>query len=490
MKKNRLKKLIKWLNLGIIACFFLFLLRLPATAETPKHYTELEFAAPPEVQLPEYDRYELENGMIVYLIEDHDLPLVEGKALIHTGSRYEPAEVVGLAQLVGTVMRSGGTQSHPADELNTILEQKAAGIETQIDTTSADASFSSLTEDLATVFNLFAEVMREPAFAPEQIVLAKRQQEGAIARRNDDPGDIARREFNKLIYGEDSPYARTVEYSTLNNISREDLISFYQKYIRPDNTILGIVGDFEPTAMKALIEENFADWQTPSTPPELAVPAATQKYESGIFTVTRPDLTQSNILLGHLGGTFRNPDYPQLSVLNGVMNGFGGRLFNEIRSRQGLAYSVYGVWNPRYDYQGTFFAGGQTRTEATVPFVQSILTEIEDIRTTPITELELANAKESILNSFVFNFQSPSQTLSRLMRYEYYDYPKDFIFQYQEGVKATTVEDVQRVAQKYLQPEKLVTLIVGNTQEISSTLNNLGEKVQTVDISIPQLTRS
>ncbi|MGK7949651.1 MAG: M16 family metallopeptidase [Xenococcaceae cyanobacterium] len=490
MKKNRFKKLIKWLNLGIIACFFLFLLRLPATAETPKHYTELEFAAPPEVQLPEYDRYELENGMIVYLIEDHDLPLVEGKALIHTGSRYEPAELVGLAQLVGTVMRSGGTQSHPADELNTILEQKAAGIETQIDTTSADASFSSLTEDLATVFNLFAEVMREPAFAPEQIVLAKRQQEGAIARRNDAPGDIARREFNKLIYGEDSPYARTVEYSTLNNISREDLISFYQKYIRPDNTILGIVGDFEPTAMKALIEENFADWQAPSTPPELAVPAATQKYESGIFTVTRPDLTQSNILLGHLGGTFRNPDYPQLSVLNGVMNGFGGRLFNEIRSRQGLAYSVYGVWNPRYDYQGTFFAGGQTRTEATVPFVQSILTEIEDIRTTPITELELANAKESILNSFVFNFQSPSQTLSRLMRYEYYDYPKDFIFQYQEGVKATTVEDVQRVAQKYLQPEKLVTLIVGNTQEISSTLNNLGEKVQTVDISIPQLTRS
>lgn len=490
MKKNRSKKLIKWLSLGIIACFFLFLLRLPATAETPKHYTELEFAAPPEVQLPEYERYELENGMIVYLIEDHDLPLVEGKALIHTGSRYEPAELVGLAQLVGTVMRSGGTQSHPAEELNTILEQKAAGIETQIDTTSADASFSSLTEDLATVFKLFAEVMREPAFAPEQIVLAQRQQEGAIARRNDDPGDIARREFNKLIYGEDSPYARTVEYSTLNNISREDIISFYQKYIRPDSTILGIVGDFEPTAMKALIEENFADWQAPSTPPELAVPTATQKYESGIFTVTRPDLTQSNILLGHLGGTLKNPDYPQLSVLNGVMNGFGGRLFNEIRSRQGLAYSVYGVWNPRYDYQGTFFAGGQTRTEATVPFVQSILTEIEDIRTTPITELELANAKESILNSFVFNFQSPSQTLSRLMRYEYYDYPKDFIFQYQEGVKATTVEDVRRVAQKYLKPEKLVTLIVGNTQEISSALNNLGEKVQTVDISIPQLTRS
>ena len=490
MSKKQPKKLINWLNLGIITVLFLCLIRLPAIAQTPKHYTELEFSPPPEVQLPQYDRYQLNNGMVVYLVEDHDLPLVEGRALIRTGSRYEPADHVGLAQLVGTVMRSGGTKSHPAEQLNSILEQKAASVETQISTTAGDASFSSLTEDLATVFKLYAEVIREPAFAEEQIVLAKRQQQGAIARRNDNPGDIAKREFNKLIYGENSPYARTVEYQTLANISRQDIMGFYQQYIRPDSMILGIVGDFEPTAMKALIEDAFADWQAPSTSPPLTAPETRQKYENGIFTIDRPDLTQSNILLGHIGSTLKNPDYPQLSVLNGVMNGFSGRLFNEIRSRQGLAYSVYGVWSPHYDYQGKFFAGGQTRTEATVPFVQSVIDEIEKLRTTLITEKELANAKESILNSFVFNFQSPSQTLSRLMRYEYYDYPEDFIFQYQRGVQATTVEDIQKVAQKYLQPEKIVTLIVGNTKEIGSSLNNLGEKVQRVDISIPQLSRS
>ena len=490
MSKSKSKKIINWLNLGIITVLSLFLLRLPATAQTPKHYTELEFSPPPEVQLPQYEHYQLDNGMVVYLVEDHDLPLVEGSALIRTGSRYEPADQVGLAQLVGTVMRSGGTESHSAERLNSILEQRAASIETKIGSTSADASFSSLTEDLETVFKLYAEVIREPAFAPEQIILAKRQQEGAIARRNDNPGDIAKREFNKLIYGENSPYARTVEYDTLNNIAREDIVSFYQQYIRPESIILGIVGDFESTAMKALIQETFADWQASSISPQLTPPSVAQKYESGIFTIDRPDLTQSNILLGHIGGTLKNPDYPQLSVLNGIMNGFGGRLFDEVRSRQGLAYSVYGVWNPRYDYQGTFFAGGQTRTDATVPFVKSVVSEIKKLRNTPIAEEELANAKESILNSFVFNFQNPSQTLSRLMRYEYYDYPEDFIFQYQEGVKATTVEDVQRVAQKYLQPEKLVTLIVGNTREIGSSINNLGAKVQTVDISIPQLSRS
>ena len=337
MPKNKPNKLINWLSLGIMAVLLLFLLRLPATAQTTKHYTELEFSPPPAVQFPPYDRYQLDNGMVVYLVEDHDLPLVEGKALIRTGSRYEPSEQVGLSGLVGTVMRSGGTNSHAADQLNSILEQKAASVETQISTTVADASFSSLTEDLTTVFKLYAEVIREPAFAEDKIALAKRQQEGAIARRNDDPGDIAKREFNKLIYGENSPYARTVEYKTLANISHQDIISFYQKYIRPDSIILGIVGDFEPTAMKALIEETFADWQAPSTPLRLNAPETTQKYESGIFTIDRPDLTQSNILLGHIGGTLKSPDYPQLSVLNGVMNGFSGRFINEIRSRQGTS---------------------------------------------------------------------------------------------------------------------------------------------------------
>ena len=287
MSKNQPRKIISWLSLGLVTVLLLLFLRVPATAETPKHYTELEFGSPPEVQLPEYDRYQLDNGMVVYLIEDHDLPLVEGKALIHTGSRYEPAEKVGLAELAGAVMRSGGTKSHSAARLNTILEQKAASVETRIGTTFGNASFSTLTEDLETVFNLFAEVIQQPAFAPEKLALAKRQQEGAIARRNDDPGDIAQREFDKLIYGESSPYARTVEYTTLANISREDVINFYQQYIRPENMILGIVGDFEPTAMKRMIEKTFANWQVSSNPPELTIPSATQKYESGIFTIDR-----------------------------------------------------------------------------------------------------------------------------------------------------------------------------------------------------------
>ncbi|MGF1540225.1 MAG: M16 family metallopeptidase [Pleurocapsa sp.] len=486
MSKKQSQQGFPWLGLVLIAILCLLVIRMPATAQAPLHYTELEFPPLPEIQLPEYERYELDNGMVVYLVEDRDLPLVNGTAIIRTGSRFEPGNKVGLAQLTGAVMRSGGTQTHPADELNLILEQKAASVETSISSTSGSASFSTLTEDLDTVFPLFAEVIRQPAFEPEKFTLAKNQQRGAIARRNDDPQEIAQREFERIIYGETSPYGRITEYETLDNISREDAIAFYQEYVRPDGMILGIVGDFDSDEMKQRIDHTFADWQVDTPLPPLDVPVAIQKYQSGVFLVDRPQLTQSNVFLGHLGGQFDNPDYPALSVINGVLNSFGGRLFNEVRSRQGLAYSVYGYWNPSYDFDGTFMAGGQTQSNTTVPFIQAIMAEIERLRTTLVTEQELANAKESILNSFVFNFQNPGQTLSRLMRYEYFGYPEDFIFQYQEAVKNTTAEKLLAVAQTYLQPDKIVTLVVGNAEAINPSLSSLEQKITTVDISIPQ----
>ncbi|MBR8827292.1 MAG: insulinase family protein [Gomphosphaeria aponina SAG 52.96 = DSM 107014] len=484
------KKNPGWLGLLLITLLLVLLLRNRAMASGARHFTELEFPPLPEIQLPEYERYQLPNGMVVYLMEDHELPLVSGSAIIRTGSRLEPPHQVGLAELTGTVMRSGGTLEHPAAELNEMLEQRAAIVETSIDTTSGNAGFNTLSEDLPTVFNLFAEVLRSPAFAEEQLLLAKTQLQGQIARRNDDPGDIASREFSKLIYGNTSPYGRTVEYTTLANISRADVIDFYQSYFRPDGIILGIVGDFESTKMKELIAQTFADWQPPSRTIIEELVSPSQENLGGIFFVEQPQLTQSNILLGHLGGQLDNPDYPALSVLNGVLNGFGGRLFKEVRSRQGLAYSVYGFWSPSYDYPGLFIAGGQTRSEATVAFVQSILTEIDKLRTTPITPEELAYAQEKTLNSFVFNFEQPSQTLSRLMGYEYFGYPADFIFQYQRGVKATTIEDIQRVAQQYLNPEQIVTLVVGNANEIKPPLTHLNPDVKLVDISIPEPQKS
>jgi zinc protease len=207
-----------------------------------------------------------------------------------------------------------------------------------------------------------------------------------------------------------------------------------------------------------------------------------------VFKVEQPQLNQSYVLLGHLGGQLNDEQHGALSVMNEVMNGFGGRLFNEVRSRQGLAYVVYAFWAPRYDYPGLFIGGGQTRSDATVPFIQSVQAEIDRIRTTPITEAELARAKDSVLNSFVFNFQDPKQTLSRLIRYEYYGYPADFVFRFQKDVANTTIAAVQAAAQSHLQPAQLVTLVVGNSAAIQPTLDALSPNatVTTIDITIPE----
>lgn len=479
----RIQRRYWWVYPFIIAFAFLLVTFSFSLASTSaKHYTELMFTPVGEIKLPEYERYVLQNGLVVYLMPNHELPLVSGTMLVHTGDLWEPPEKIGLADLVGTVMRTGGTQHHSTEQLNEILEQQAADVEADIGETSGDASFSSLSEDLETVFGLFTEVVREPVFAPEKLDLAKTQVRGGIARRNDQPDNIAIREFRKLIYGQDSPYARTVEYSTLDRISRADLIQFYQTYFRPNNLILAIFGDFEPAKMRSLIQAKFGDWTSDTNISPLTLPQVSAATTGGVFFVNQPQLTQSTILMGHLGGKFDSPDYPALDVLNGVLNGFGGRLFNEVQWRQGLAYSVYGYWNPNFSYPGMFIAGGETRSNATVQFVKALVAEINRIQSQPITAKELAFAKESTLNSFVFNFQDPSQTLSRLIKYEYFGYPRDFLFRYQKAIKTITVADVQRVARKYLKPEQLVTLIVGNQATIQPPLTQLAPSIKSIEL--------
>ncbi len=461
----------------------------PAQAIEAKNYEDLVFPPLGEIQIPDYERYELDNGLVVYLMEDHDLPLVGGSATFRTGSYLVSAGQVGLAAITGEAMRLGGTLNHSPDELNELLEQRAASVETSIGGTSGTASFSSLTEDTTDVFELFADVITQPAFDTEKVALIKGRTAGGIARRNDDPDDIASREFNKLVYGEESPYARTVEYASLDNISRDDIVSFYQGTLSPENTILGISGDFEPEAMKALIERTLGSWECEDHMDITEPPKGTQQA-AGVFAVDQPQLTQSSILIGHIGGELRSPYHASMAVLNEVLNGFGGRLFNEIRSRQGLAYSVYAFWSPRYDYNGIFIGGGQTRSEATVPFIESMYAELEKVRQEPITETELAFAKDSVLNSFVFNFQTPNQTLSRLIRYEYYGYPSDFVFTFRDELESATAEEVLAAAKAVLDPEKLITLVVGSRAEIAPNLEALGAQITPLDVTIPAPTAS
>ncbi len=482
----RLMKIKNWTWLALLLLLTSLVLSSPAIAQTPQAYDKLTFPPLSEVRIPPFERYVLSNGITVYLMEDHRLPSIKGSAILGISSLLEPADKTGLAEITGALLRSGGTKQHPPNQLNEILENRAASIESSIGIDSGNVSFHSLTQDFEDVFKLFVEVMREPRFDQDQFELLKTQLKGRIARRNDNPGDITGREFKKLIYSSTSPYARTIEYETLEKISANDPKDFYTQ-LEPQSIILGIVGDFNSAKVKELIKQSLENWpprknQKSNITSSAKVNIESQAKTGGIYTINQPQLNQSNVLLGQLGGRIDSPDYPSLAVLNGVLNGFGGRLFNNVRSRKGLAYSVYGVWRANYNFPGLFIAGGQTRSQETAAFIKAIDSEIDQIRSSQVNPDELALAKDSILNSFVFNFSNPSASLNRLMTYEYFHYPSDFIFRYQDAVKNVTAADLQRVAQEYLRPEQMVTLVVGNTQDIESSLEGLGKKIETIDI--------
>ncbi|WP_169577886.1 insulinase family protein [Salisaeta longa] len=450
---------------------------------------DLEFPALRDFQAPEPTRVTLDNGLTVLLLEDHELPTISAAARIATGSVYAPADHAGLASITGTVLRTGGTQTISPDSLNLLLENVGAAVETGIGQTSGSAFMSTLSEHIDTVLPLFASVLIDPAFAEEKVSLAKRQQKSAISRRNDNAQQLAFRVFDKIVYGEDSPYARTPEYYTIDRISRADVIDFYNTYFHPNNVILSVWGDFETEAMVAKLREHFGDWPTKAGFEQPTPPTPTANRKASVSVVPRSDVNQSTVLIGHVGELQRDDaDYPATIIMNEVLSGgFSGRLFQNVRKDKGLAYSVFGAYTAGYNRPGRFYAGVFTKSGTTVQAANAVLEEVKGMRTDKPTPEEISLAKDSYLNSFVFNFDTEREVLSRLMTYAYYDYPADFLQQTKNKLDAVTADDVQRVAQKYLYPGQSHILVVGNTADFSQDLSTLAPDgaVDTVDVSIP-----
>lgn len=453
-------------------------------AEQATDYKSLKYPKLGDIEVPEVQQVTLANGMRLFLLEDHELPLVNVSVRIRTGSVYEPAEKIGLASITGEVMRTGGTASKTGDEIDEELEAIAAAVETSIGLNSGSASMSVLKGDLDKCLSILADVLMNPAFREDKIQLAKMQAGSSISRRNDSVGAVAGREFDKLIYGADSIYARHTEYATIGSITRDDMVNFHRKYFGPNNVMLAVWGDFDTEQMAKKIEKAFETWQSV----DLQIPEVPQvKYEfrKTVNVVRKDDINQSNVYMGHIGGLRSDPDYFALIVMNRILGGgFTGRLFKNVRSREGLAYSVYGSYSANYDFPGEFYVGCQTKSEKTVYAIRAMLREVEKMKESEVTDEELALAKDSFLNSFVFNFESKGQIVSRLMTLEYFGYPADFLQKTKTNVEKVTKADVLRVAQKHLHPDKLQILAVGRPDDFDEPLSVLGP-VNEIDITIP-----
>ena len=469
---------------ALIAFFALFLIigNVQLWAQAAE-WKDIKIPPLPAFHPPQPKRIVLPNGMVVFLQEDHELPLVDGIARIRGGGRSVPANKTGLMDIYGEVWRTGGTKSQTGDQFDDFLEQRAAHVETGGGIDSTTISWSCLKGDLDDVFKAFLDLLQNPEFRDDKIEIAKKGMYDSISRRNDQPDAIAGREAAKLAYGPNNPYARVPEYATVAAIKRQDLVDWHHNYVHPNNIILGVVGDFDSAAMEARLRQVFGSWAKgpAAKDPEINFTPA----KPGNYLVEKTDVNQSNIYMVGLGTTRKNPDYFAISVFNEAFGGgFSSRLFSDIRSTKGLAYSVGGGIGTGWDRPGMLRLVMSTKSETTVESIKALEEEIVDLNKKPITEEEIKRAKDAILNSFIFRFDSPEKVLQEKMAYEFYGYPLDFLERYQVEIQKVNKEDVARVATKYLHREQMPVLVVGNSNEFDKPLSTLGP-VTKIDITIP-----
>ncbi len=430
-------------------------------------------------------RIELANGAVILLVEDHELPFINGFVDIHGGERDVPAAKAGLVDLYSQAWRTSGTAAKSGDALDDLLEAKAAKIETGGDIDSTSISWSCLKGDEREVFQLMLDLLEHPAFSAQKLQLAQQQEVAGIVRRNDSAGGIAGREAEKLVYGKGSPYARDPEVASVMGITVKDLEQWHARTAVPNRMIIGVSGDFDPAAMEATLRQAFGPLAkgTPAPKPEEHFAA----IKPGVFVVDKQDINQSDIYIVGLGTRRDDPDYYTLSVMNEIFGGgFGSRLFQNVRTRLGLAYSVTGAFGSAYDHPGIFRTVASTKSESTTAATEEMLKQIGELKTKPFTDDELRMAKDQLLNSFVFNYDTKDKVLAAAARLEFYGYPADFLDRYRTGVEKVTTADLERVAKARIDPGQLDVLVVGNQADFGRGLADLKLGApQPVDITIP-----
>ncbi len=458
-------------------------LYLPSAAAQAANWQQVPIPPLPAFHPPQPKRIELSNGMVIFLQEDHELPLIDGSARIAGGSRNEPAGKVGLAEIFGEVWRTGGTAAQTGDDLDDFLEARAAKVETGGGPDSTSIGLSCMKGDFDDVFKVFVNLLQHPEFRPDKLDLAQKQAYDAISRRNDEAEGIVARESTKLAYGSDNPYAREAEYSTIAAITRQDLIDWYKTYIQPNHIVLGISGDFDAATMEARLRAAFDSWPKGADLPKDEIQYHPAK--PGYYLIPKEDVNQSNINAVAMGVTRNNPDYYAITVFNQAFGGgFSSRLFNDIRTKRGLAYEVGGGIGANFGHPGIVDFDIATKSQSTIESIQALNEDIDNLAKHPVTDEEIKHAKDAILNAFIFRLDSPDKVLSERMVYEIYGYPPDWLDKFPAEIQKVTAADVNRVAAKYLHRDQLAVLVVGNSKDFDKPLSSLGP-VTEIDITIP-----
>ncbi|WP_027876554.1 M16 family metallopeptidase [Meiothermus cerbereus] len=419
-------------------------------------------------------RVQLSNGLTVLLIEDRALPFVSGRVYLRAGAIYEPDDKVGLSGIFSSVLRTGGAGERTPDQVDETLETLAASVSVSIDNLFTSVAFNTLTENLDQVLQIWADVLVHPRFAQERLDLEKGRALEAIRRRNDQPTQIAVREFVRRI-NEGHPAGRISSAASVQSITRDDLLAFHQRFFKPNGAVLAITGDFNTQEMVARLERVLQGWQQgPVSLPTFAPPSP----KPGIYFLQK-ETNQSVIYMGNPTVTAFAPGYSELDLASRVLgDGFNSRLFVEVRTRRGLAYATGGAQSQGFGWPGFFYGASISRVEKTAEVIELMLAQFRDLRERPVSQEELELFRNNILNAEVFRFTSKQAVAERIARTQMLGLPPDYYEQYIRQIQAATPVDLQRVVQQYVRPEQFVIVVVGDKRQFDKPLQSLGNVVE------------
>lgn len=456
-------------------------LALAACAVQPSLRPEALRYPPLEFTVPAVDSFVLDNGLRVYLREDNELPLVKISVMVGSGALAAPPGLTGFDGLFATTLRNGGTLSRSSAAFETALDRLAADLSCSMGPYTTDFNLSLRRADLPAGFELLADLLRRPAFATDQLELARSQAREALRRRNDDPDEIAGRLLMAALYP-GHPLGASPTTASLALVERDLLVAFHRSHFAPDNLWLAVSGDIRRDELTALFERFFADWPragmaAPPLPP-------LQPAGQGLVQVVARELPQSTILLGDLGLTKDDLDQYAARVLNFILGGggFNSRLMREIRSDRGLAYSAWSQFQVGRRFPGPVMIGTETKNRSVVEALEVIREIMAGLREQPVSDDELRVARDSLVNSFIFGFADSHALVSQRMQYDFYGYPADYLERYRERIAAVTAADVQRVARRFLRPERQQVIIVGAPEESGGGLGTAGVPVRRLSI--------
>jgi zinc protease len=427
-----------------------------------KHPSELKYPAlkyePPD---PKAFRTVYAGGLRAYVQEDHSLPLFNITAIINGGELYIPKDKTGLGRVLGDQLIKGGTATKEGSVIEDRIDFLGGTLSFMVGERTSTLSLSVLAKDLDEGLATFFDVLRNPAFREDPLKLAKARFVEQLRQANDQPNGVLSREYEKLLYGDNAVTWQPTK-ATYEGVTAADLKAFHAKYFVPKNVILAVSGDFNKAALKAKIEKLAAGWKGGAVAFP-ALPKAFPSPEPGVYFVQKA-INQGYINLGHLGLEDTNPDYFAVQIMNFILGGgsFTSRITTKVRSDEGLSYNQGSRFTYRWGLPGTFAGYVQTKSSTVGYAISLIEAEFDRIRKAPVSDAEMETALNFYLESFADNFQSPQATMSNFANLEMTGKPMDYYKTYRAKIQAVTKAKVQEAANKYIHPDKLAIMVVGD----------------------------